>query len=260
MKRQAMMQWDEAAQLLSRATRIVLITHIAPDGDAIGSALGLAWALRQLGKSAWVAVDDGVPSALRFLPGAEDVRRSPGDVSPDLVIAVDCADESRMGKAGEKARAVGVPLINLDHHMTNTLFGDVNLVDGETVAAAEGVYDWLPRLGVQIDAAIATCLLTGIVTDTLCFRTNNVTAAVLGKAQHLMEAGAPLNEITQRTVMRKPYAALRLWAQVMPTVQLQDGIIWAVIDQQAREAVNMADGGDGGLVSLLLSADEANIA
>lgn len=254
------MEWNKAAQLLDPVHNIVLITHISPDGDAIGASLGLAWALRQLGKTVTVAVDDGVPSFLRFLPGASDVRTKLDGLTPELIIAVDCADESRMGKVGEQARVHNVPLINLDHHVTNTRFGDANLVDIETVAAAEGIYDWLPRLGVTLDEPIATCLLTGIVTDTLCFRTNNVTAAVLGKAQALMAAGAPLNEITQRTVMRKPYNALRLWAKVMPTVQLEGGLIWAVIDQQARAAVKMANGGDGGLVGLLVSADEANIA
>ncbi len=254
------MDWDRAATLVVAASDVVIVTHLGPDGDAIGSLLGLGWALRQLGKRVTVAADDGVPENLRFLPGAEEVQTDLHDMAPDLVIAVDCGDRSRMGQVGAAALAHNAPLINLDHHVTNTYFGDANLVNPETVAAAEGVFDWLPRLGVEMDLQIATCLLTGIVTDTLCFRTNNVTADVLGKAQALMNAGAPLTEITQRTVMRKSYAALRLWAAVMPTMQLEDGVIWAKIDRQTRQAVGYTDNGDGGLVSLLVSADEAAVA
>ncbi len=254
------LEWGRAGELLAAAHHIVIVTHISPDGDAIGSLLGLAWALRQLGKTVTVAVDDGVPANLRFLPGADEVRRSLSGVAPDLVIAVDCGDRSRMGRVGQAATAGGAPLINLDHHITNTRFGQVNLVDPQTVASAEGVLDWLLRLGVTLDERIATCLLTGLVTDTLCFRTSNVTPAVLGKAQQLMAAGAPLAEIVQRTVVRKPYAALRLWASVMPTVRLEGGIIWAVISKAARETARYTENGDGGLVSLLIAADEADIA
>ncbi len=254
------MDWAEAGRLVAAARRVVVVTHLSPDGDAIGSMLGLMWALRQLGKTVIPAVDDGVPSTFSFLPGADEVRARLRAVKPDLVIAVDCGDEARMGRVGAAARAGGGPLINLDHHVTNTHFGDANLVDVETVASAEGVYDWLPRLGVALDERMATCLLTGIVTDTLGFRTSNVTPAALGKAQALMEAGASLYAIVRRTLLQKPYAVLRLWAAVMPKVTLEDGVIWAVIDRQIRELTGYASNGDGGLVSLLISVEEADIA
>ncbi len=255
-----MLDWDSAARLLAEADDIVIVTHLGPDGDAIGSLLGLAWALRRLEKRVAVAADDGVPLDLRFLPGADGVQTALPGVSPDLVIAVDCGDQMRMGKVGAAATEDGAPLINIDHHITNTLFGQVHLVDTGTVATAEIIFDWLPHLAVPLDAPIATCLLTGIVTDTLCFRTDNVTAKLLGKAQRLMESGAPLNEITRRTVGRKSYADLRLWAAVMPSVKLEKGIIWAVIDRATRQAAQLKNGSDGGLVSLLISVDDANVA
>ncbi len=254
------MDWDKAAELVATAHDIVIVTHVAPDGDAIGSLLGLAWGLRQLGKQVIVAVDEGVPAEFLFLPGADEIQASLNGVVTDLVVSVDCADESRMGQVGAVARASGAPLINLDHHGTNTLFGEVNLVDPGTVAAAEGVLDWAARLGISLDLQIASCLLTGLVTDTLCFRTSNVTAIVLSKAQQLMEAGASLSDITQRTVMRKPFSVLRLWSAVMPTIRLEEGVIWAVIDRATRESINYTDMRDGGLVSLLVTADEAFVA
>lgn len=255
------MDWTKAAELVNAAQKIVIVTHVSPDGDAIGSMLGLTWALRQAGKTVFPAVDEGVPPDFLFLPGAAEIQAELVETAPDLVIAVDCGDAARMGKVGEAVLATGAALINLDHHVTNDYFGTVNLVDPGTVAASEGVLDWLDQLGISVDVDAATCLLTGIVTDTLCFRTDNVTAAVMGKAQRLMNAGAPYSEITQRTVMRMSYHALRLWAEVLPTMTLEpEGVLWLVIDQATRQRLAFSDSRDGGLVSQLLSADEAYIA
>ncbi len=253
------MDWNKAAELLNRARRVLVVTHISPDGDAIGALLGLASALRAMGKEVETAVDGGVPPDLAFVPGSERVHASLNGIRTDLVIAVDCGDESRMGEVGQVARRSGAPLINLDHHHTNTLFGDVNLVDIQTVAAAEGVLDWLDRLEVTLDETTAFCLLTGIVTDTLCFRTDNVTSETLGKAQRLMAHGASLTDIVQRTVNRRSYAGLRLWGFVMPTVRLEDHIIWATITQEMYAQAGYEGYDDAGLVSTLVQVEEAYI-
>lgn len=253
------MEWDKAAALLAQARCVLVLTHVSPDGDAIGSMLGLAHALRAMGKDVITAVDEGVPPELAFLPGSETVHASLNGVQADLVIAVDCGDESRMGRVGQVALRSGAPLINLDHHPTNTQFGDANLVDARTTASAEGVLDWLDRLGVPLDRATAYCLLTGVVTDTLCFRTDNVTSETLGKAQRLMAAGAPLAEIVQRTVNRKSYAGLRLWALAMPAVRLEDHVIWATITREMFAQAGYAGSDDAGLVSVLVQAEEAYI-
>ena len=254
------MDWNEAAALLASARRVLVLTHVNPDGDAIGSMLGLANALRGLGKDVQTAVDGGVPSDLAFVPGSAAVRAELDAVRTDLVIAVDCGDEARMGQVGQVARRGGAPLINLDHHRTNTLFGDANLVDPTTVASAEGVLDWLDRLGAPIDRVTAFCLLTGLVTDTLCFRTDNVSSDTLGKAQRLMACGASLTEIVQRTVNRTSYAGLRLWGLVLPTVRLEGGVIWAAITREMFVQAGYDGHDDAELVSTLIKADEAFIA
>ncbi len=253
------MDWNKAAALVSGAQNVLVVTHVAPDGDAIGSLMGLVNALREQGKTVIAAVDEGVPSDLLFVPGADSVLPALDGVAVDLVIAVDCGDESRMGQVGQVGKRSGAPLINLDHHRTNTLFGDANLVDVMTCAAAEGVLDWLDHMGVGISPAVATCLLTGIVTDTLCFRTDTVTSATFGKVQRLMSFGAPLTEIVQRTVSHISYAGLRLWSQVMPTLQLDHHVIWATITRGMYEASGYTGSDDAGLVSTLVMADEAYI-
>jgi phosphoesterase RecJ-like protein len=254
------MDWDKAKALLDGAQRIILLTHITPDGDAIGSSLGLGHALRARGKQITWVVDEGAPGNLRFLPGADQIQKSLNGAQADLAIVTDCSDERRMGEAGKAVRALNLPLINLDHHITNTLFADANLVDALTAAAAEGVLDWLDHLEIPLTPDAAQCLLCGLVTDTLCFRTDNTTAATLGKAQRLMTAGGDLSAIIQRTVSRIPAAVIRLWGLVMPTVRLEDHVIWVKIAQAASRMAGAPDGKDGGLVSLLLQADEAYIA
>ena len=254
------MDWDRANALVSGAQTILIVTHVGPDGDAVGSMLGLAHALRETGKDVITAVDGGVPSDLVFLPGSDMVRASLDGLDVNLAIAVDCGDESRMGQVGQVARKNGLPLINLDHHRTNTLFGDANLVDLVTVAAAEGVLDWLDHLSLPVSQTAAFCLLTGIVTDTLCFRTDNVTSRTLGKAQRLMASGVSLAEIVQRTVGRQSYIGLRLWGAVLPTVRLEDRVIWAVITQaQFAAAGYTGEYNDAGLVSALVETEEAYI-
>jgi phosphoesterase RecJ-like protein len=253
------MDWTKANSLVAGAGSILVLTHVGPDGDAIGSMLGLAHALESVGKSIITAVDGGVPGDLVFLPGSESVRSTLDGLAVDVVIAVDCGDESRMGEVGQVVLKSGAPLINLDHHRTNTMFGAANLVDLATVAASEGVLDWLDRMGIALDTAMASCLLTGLVTDTLCFRTDNVSSETLGKAQRLMAHGAPLAEIVLRTVSRKSYAGLRLWSLVLPTVRLEERVIWAVITQAMFQEVGYTGWDDAGLVSTLAQTEEAYI-
>jgi phosphoesterase RecJ-like protein len=254
------MERERAKALLDAASRIVVLTHVSPDGDAIGTLLGVGHALRQLGKTVTLAVDEGVPPGLRFLPGSADVRDNLTSVQADLVVAVDCGDESRMGEVGKAARALAVPLINVDHHPTNTRFGDVNLVEGHTVASAEVILDLLDDWQWPLTPDVAQCLLCGLVTDTLCFRTSNVTADTLGKAQRLMQAGGDLTCVVQNTINRMSTDIIRLWGQVMPTVRIEDHVIWAVVTREARRVANVnGSTKDGGLVSLLLQADEAYI-
>jgi phosphoesterase RecJ-like protein len=254
------MDWSKAVSLVQGANKILVVTHVSPDGDAIGSLLGLGNALKELGKTVMMSVDGGVPPSFKFLPGVEDITAyAKPSFKPDLFIAVDCGDAERSGKAGGVGFETKAPSINIDHHRTNTLFADANLVDLKTVAACEGVLDFLDHLNTPLTPTVAQCLLCGLVTDTLCFRTNNVTSETLGKAQRLMAAGADLSEIVQRTVNHLSGAALKLWKQVMPTVCLEDHVVWAIITLAARQQSGYADGADGGLVSLLIQADEAYI-
>ena len=252
--------WNEAIKAVRKAKSILIVTHINPDGDAIGSLLGLAIALREIGKSVDAAVDGGVPDYLEYLPQWQTVITDLKQGQWDLMISVDASDEERSGDAGVYGRAHSPVVINLDHHATNTMFGNIHLVVPEAVAASEVVYDWLLAFGHPISEPVATALLTGLVTDTMGFRTNHVVPRTLELAHQLMLLGGPLVEIINRTIVSKPINHILLWRQVFPSVEYKDGIASAVVTPADLKAAGLSETTDAGLVSTLVAADEVLIA
>jgi phosphoesterase RecJ-like protein len=190
------------AGTLSRATRVLAICHIAPDGDAIGSLLGLGWLLKALPpdveRQITLACADGVPVQYQFLPGSGEIVTDPPSQKWDAVVAVDSSDEQRLGTCYRPEEYGNAPVLVLDHHVTNLNFGRRNYVDVAAAATAQVIVDLADALRVPIGPEAAACLLTGLTTDTLSFRTSNVTPEVLYVAARLMEAGANLYQITER--------------------------------------------------------------
>lgn len=237
---------------LNQAHRIVVITHIQPDGDAIGSLTAMGLALRQLGKEPILACDDGVPGLFRFLPMTGSVQSGVDPNLPyDLIIALDCGDESRMGNSYAVLAERELPVINLDHHITNTYFGTINLVEPKVNATAELLYQLFPKWGVTINAEVATSLLTGLVTDTLGFRTAGVTGDTLRVASALVDAGADLFTVTSNALNVKPISTLLLWQKGLSNMKMEDGLLWtSITKREAREAGHMA-ASSAGLVNIL---------
>ena len=247
-----------ASQLLRESQQPLLICHVAPDGDALGSLTGLARALRQMGVSPIAACADPVPSRFGFIPGVDSVVQSVSDFF-DLVVAIDCSHPTRMGVFQELPHFDQHPLINIDHHVTNASFGDVNVVDPLAAATAEVLLRLLDHIGVDLDETVATSLLVGIVTDTRGFRTSNVTPRVMSAALRLMEAGASLPYVSQHGLERRPMAVIRLWGAALAELRFEDGIIWSRMPLEMRRRVGYQGDSDAGLVSFLLSADNANV-
>lgn len=254
------LNWTEATEAVDTARSILLVTHFKPDGDAIGSLLGAANALRERGCAVTtVAVDDGVPPFLRFLPGSDTVQSSLTSGEWELMISLDCSDEERSGNVGVYGRAHSQRVINLDHHPTNTKFGQLYLFEPDAVSATQVVQEWLEHMNQPLSRAIAVPLLTGLVTDTLGFRTSNVRPETLGYAQKLMQVGASLTEVTARTLGSTPYQNIVLWKYVLPSVELKGGVISATVTQADARKAHLPDITDGGLVEYLVTANEAMI-
>jgi bifunctional oligoribonuclease and PAP phosphatase NrnA len=253
--------WQQASAALRDADSVLIVTHLNPDGDAIGSALGLANAIRHMGKTVTVADDDGVPDYLQWLPHSTTVvTEIDAETSFDLCISTDASDAERTGKVGAIGQANSTTVINLDHHATNTYFGDVHLVDAGAVAATEIVFDWWEYMAIDWQAEIAVPLLTGLVTDTIGFRTSSVTSRTLGIAQSLMEYGASLTEITARVLDSRSYQEMALWKRIMATMALDGQVIHAEARLEDMEAVNMDAPSTAGFVGFLRSTKEAMIA
>jgi phosphoesterase RecJ-like protein len=244
--------------LLSTANRILLITHITPDADAIGGLLALGRALRGLGKDVTLSCSDVVPNRFAYLPGCAEIVNQVNSMF-DLIVSLDCSDMRRVGRIYRADQWRDLPFLNIDHHVTNTRFGTLNWVEPAYVATSEMVLDLCDRLGAQLDADIARCLLYGIVGDTQGLRTHNVTPGLLSKVMRLMQAGAPLAEIMDQVFSRRPFNLLRAWEKTLETMRLEDGVVWAVLTRQARLEAEWPDTDMQGLSNFLLAAEEADL-
>jgi len=238
------------------AQRILITTHIRPDGDAIGSSLALGLALIDAGKQVQVVLADGVPSSYKFLPGTDMVRtKAEGDF--DLIISVDSSDLKRVGSALD-----GYPLPDLviDHHLTNESFGTFNLIDPQAAATASLLARYMPAWGLRLTAPIADNLLVGLVTDTLGFRTTSTTPETLRQAADLLELGADLSTIYFKSLSRRTYPAAKYWGAGLSQLQRADGIVWTALSTADRKASGYTGNDDADLINIVSAIDEADIA
>lgn len=245
---------QEIRDKIAQAGRVAVIAHMRPDGDAIGATLGFTLALRAAGKQATPVLVDGVPGNLRYLPASDEVQRElPANV--DLVIVVDCSDLQRTGGVqGER-----VPDINIDHHITNTRFAHSNLIIVESVATCAILAEYLPVWGLSINRAVAEALLTGMVTDTIGFRTSNMTPQALRLAAGLMEHGANLYQIYQRALVNMSYEAARYWGLGLEKLKRENGLVWTTLNLSDRHQAHYPGSDDADLVNILASV-ESNVA
>jgi phosphoesterase RecJ-like protein len=246
-------------QAIEAADQIMVITHISPDGDAIGSVTAMGLILQAMGKRPQLTCSDEVPARFRYLPLADQMQVVLPTPLPALLIALDCGDEQRMGKLFDELPEPKPKVINIDHHVTNTRFGDINLVDTSANATVEILYDLLPGWGVSLSQALAECLLTGLVTDTLGFRTNGVSPHTLRAAANLIEAGADLSGITQKALTVKSLNNLYLWKAGLNNMRFQDGFLWITLNHDEQKNAGSMSASSSGLVNMLGDTEQAAI-
>jgi phosphoesterase RecJ-like protein len=252
--------WQQAADMLRGAGRVLAIAHISPDGDAIGSLVGLTLILRALGKQVQPVIQDAPHPRFDYITGLRDIRQRVTE-DFDLVVTVDAADRSRIGSVLSTERQGQIPMIVFDHHITNTCYGTINVIDSTVASTSEMMLRLCRLLEVPLTVEIATALLTGILTDTLCFRTTNTTWETMASAVELVKVGAPMAEITRRALVLRPLESLRLQASGMVGAQLDGRVVHAVLTRKMRKELGIRDErGDGGLVGTLITANEVDIA
>ncbi|HAV21779.1 MAG TPA: bifunctional oligoribonuclease/PAP phosphatase NrnA [Firmicutes bacterium] len=212
---------QEIAGTLLKHYRILIATHVLPDGDAIGSMLGLGMGLQKRGRRVTMACPGGVPENLRFLPGSEEIL-SVDNIEPseyDIVVVLDSSDLGRIEGIYEKLRS-GIPIVNIDHHATNKSYGTYNYVDTSNAATGEQIYKILVSMNVRVDVSIAVCLFTAIATDTGFFRFSNTTPTTLRIAARLVEKGAEPGAISEQIYEARPLESLKMLGRVLDTLRL----------------------------------------
>jgi phosphoesterase RecJ-like protein len=236
---------------LDSAQNIVIASHVRPDGDAIGSLLGIGLALKNAGKAVQMVLVDGVTSSFRHLEGSELIVREP-QAGHDTFITVDSADFKRVGKPFEN---FGQPDINIDHHKTNEAFGKLNLIEAEEVATAAILTHYLPVWGYEITKPIAAALLTGIITDTLGFRTANTNPSALRLCAQLMETGVDMSDLYMRSLVKKSFPAARYWGAGLTSMQQKNGIVWSALTLEDRKRAGYSGNDDADLINMISAID-----
>ncbi|MBQ7516403.1 MAG: bifunctional oligoribonuclease/PAP phosphatase NrnA [Schwartzia sp.] len=231
---------EEAAKKLMAAQRVLITAHVNPDGDAVGASLGLAALLREKGKTATVVLDDKLPRNLAFLPGYDEIRRpdgTPPDV--DLLVVLD-ADPDRVGDALKGIS--GVPLLNIDHHITNKQTADFYYIENRA-ATAEMIYDIAEHLASSFPKAMALALYTGLSGDTGSFRFSNTRPSTFRAAARLLEAGAEPHVVSENFEV-KPLSVFEGQVAALRTLEMTSGgrVAGLYLDQELTAKLESSEG------------------
>ena len=239
-------KFQKFLKLIKSKERFLIGCHVNPDGDAIGSMLALGLSLAKIGKEV-VMISLEVPSVFDYLDGIELVKTSlPSDFEPEVLIGVDCAEKDRLNLPPEVWEFSEMLLVNIDHHLTNLGFGDLNIIDPEASATGEIIYRLLQKSKWSIDKAIATALYTAIGTDTGFFRYANTSALTLEQAAKLVKKYmVEPAMIAEQVHEQKSYNSIRLLGEVLNTLKLEnnDKVAWMVLNQKmlARFPVDLEE-------------------
>lgn len=217
--------YEEMARALAGARSVAVCAHVDPDGDAIGSTLGITRALRQLGAEVLplLAEDRAAPETYAFLPGFADLRPASAVTAvPEVFVALDTPNLDRLGAAAAIASGAREVLV-IDHHPDNAAFGAVNLVDPAAAAVGQIVWRLLPLLGVEPDAGLALCSYVALLTDTGRFQYSNSDGAVLRDAAAMVDAGVDIHAVYERIYESQSLGHIEIVGRVKSRIVLANG-------------------------------------
>jgi bifunctional oligoribonuclease and PAP phosphatase NrnA len=253
----------QAAEAIRSGERFLVTTHENPDGDALGSMLALKLALDQLGKDATMVLagDAPLPAEYSFMTLEGLQRRVPDDASERILIAVDCANESRIGPDPEVLQLSPL-VLNIDHHHDNTRFGDVNVIDAQASSTGELLRDLFRELDVELTPDIAEPLYIALVTDTGRFQYSNTTPKSLRLAAELVESGADLHRIFQGVYESVQFAKLKLLARALQRAQVYEGgrLVVSYLLRDDFQEVGAAEPYSEGIIDYLRAVEGADMA
>lgn len=251
--------WDQ----IVASNGLLIATHAHPDSDAVASVLAVTDLAVANGKVVIPVVGDGeLPETLKFMPGAERLR-DPASVERsefDTILVVDCAELHRMGPFYRKHADWfddQIPLLSIDHHITNSGFGRCRIVDPAAAATCEILSLMFASLRLDFSAEVATCLATGLYGDTLGLKTPSTTSRTLRVAADLTEAGADVVAIVDNLFRIKPFTTVKLWGLALSRSQLLGQLIWTEITPEMLEASGATAAEGEGIVNFIAGTSEA---
>lgn len=238
---------EELADLLRERNNFLIVSHMRPDGDCLGSTLGLYHGLVQMGKK--VAAYNATPlvDKWNFIPGVKNVMNEIPADPYDVTIFVDCGGVNRVS---DDFAPTGTT-INIDHHLTNERFGDYNYIDVEACAVGEQIFQLLNTLSVPVSPEIASCLYLSILTDTGGFRYSNTSSRALQVAGDLVAAGAQPGDISQAVYETREKGEFMLTARALSrlTYELDDHLVWSELFWKDYQECGGIEAEPEGLVS-----------
>jgi len=207
---------SQVVELIEAKRKFAITSHVRPDGDSLGSSLGLYWLLKALDKDVEVIMRDPVPHAYQKLPGAKDVRVTPdADAGYHAVFVIECSDISRPGLLNLEKQHV----VNIDHHATTALFGSINWIDSTASACGEMIYNLAKALGVRVTKEIAECVYTALITDTGSFHFSNTTERTFKVASELLRTGVKPAKTAEAVFASYPWSRIQLMGAVLSTAR-----------------------------------------
>ncbi|MDX2043142.1 MAG: bifunctional oligoribonuclease/PAP phosphatase NrnA [Acidobacteriota bacterium] len=245
----------QVSDLIEKHSRFAITSHIRPDGDSLGSSLALCWILRGLNKDAEVIMCDSVPHSYSRLPGANEVRVVKDvDREYDAVFVIECSDVSRPGLPSLKDQFV----VNIDHHSTTALFGDLNWIDSTAAAVGEMIYNLAKAIGAKITSEVASCVYAALLTDTGSFHFSNTTERTFKIASDLVKYGAQPAKLSQAIFYNYPYAKIMLVGAVLSTLQRDESgrIAWITMTKEAQEMSGATEDDSDGIITYPLTVGD----
>lgn len=243
------MTLDDILEEIKKANSIVILSHESPDGDAIGSVLAMGIALEDMGKKADMIIRE-YPRTFQFLPNANKVKENTEIKKYDLAIALDCADLRRLN--GREYFEEAKRTIVIDHHGTNSMFGDINFVNPVAPACCEILVGIFTYFNIDIHQDLGACILTGIITDTGGFKYQGVTAETFEFTAELLRKGVNVSEIYQKTLETRTRANFELLKRTLDRIEILEGgkVTFTYITSQDEEEVGAEPGDHEGLVEV----------
>ncbi len=254
---------EQIANVIKQAKNVLICTHMRPDGDAFGSAFSLACALKHFGISYQICVENEVPSTLSFVPDIHTVKKLP-TIEYDLLVTVDCSDVSRLGILSDeflRAKRKKIDVVNIDHHVSNTRFGNYNYVR-LCAANCMNIAQLIAYMGAPIDKKTAEYLLLGLLTDSGNFSHDDVTEETFLLAAQLVKAGADVKAYNDNLFKRQSKARAALYAQTMSKMRYyhENRFALIVIEKDALLSTGANESMTEGFVDFPLSVDGVEVA